>query len=611
MALTNKTLTIFEVRDKVGTALDKHLVKLNVLDKRTDEFGSNLGRGLAKLGSFAKTAGLIAGGAILTGLTAATLKAKDFQEEFTQLENLNLDKSAKQVKNLENQVLDSAFKVGKNPLDTSKAFFDVQSGTGFFGKNVAEIVEQTGKFSTAVKADFNTTLEGAIKGIKNFNLESKDIGKFFESSAKTVQVGIVTFEQLARVQTLYAGAANTANQSVDSSNKLFAVFTAKAKSAEEAATLTKSAFTDLLKKPTLEAFDKIGIQVFDKQTGRVKQLDKIVAELNEKFKPFRGNDKALNNLINQFTGSEGLVALIGEVAKNGDNMVKTFKDFDNTEFNLEKALKNSKADLNTMSTIIKNKLEVVLTKIGLELVPKIVDGLDYIDREILPGLDQKLPAILEKVSRFATAISETVKTIGVGFSFIEHQFEKVDNLRVLTPAKTKENEDKLIRELGFPIEIKDAEAKTKDFLARKFDPSIIGDKTKTLDFVAKAERAGVGKDSVGRTILDNLKGKLEEDSLLSKIDELSGRTDKLTTLPTTGSNTGGNTSSRLAKDIRGVTAGGDQVRNVTVNLTIQKMNGVETAVTENIKNVDLSELSTNMRKAIVNSVRDAEIALAQ
>lgn len=606
------TLTILGVKDYLKSALDANLKRLNQLDK--DSNLDKLNAGLIKTLGVATKVGIGVAAAIGGGLISATNKYRQFQTEFTQLENLNLDKSKGEIKALEKQVLDSAYKVGANPIDISKGFFDVQSGTGFFGKGVADIVEQTKQFSTAVQSDFNTTLEGAIKGIRNFNLESKDIGKFFESSAKTVQVGIVTFEQLARVQTDYAGAANTANQSVDSANKLFAVFTTKAKSAEEAATLTKGAFTDLFKEASQSSFQKLGISLFDKQTGKAKQLDQIVGELNDKFRPLRGNDRALNSLVNQFTGSEGLVQLIGEVAKNGDNMLKTFEAFDRTEFSLEKALKNAKGDLDVMSSIVKNKLDVSLTRIGEKLVPYIVDGFKYLDETILPNLETKLPSIIAGLERGVSAIAKTIEQIGKAITFIDREVEKLDNYRVIDRKQNKANEDKLIREQGFPIEAKGLDIKAKDFIARNFKESLVGNEQATNDFIDKAKRAGILDDPKAQQIIaKRLAGKSTGiDEYLDKANSLNERINSLgspkTDAPTGKPSPAGASSSQLAGNIRGVVAGGDQVRNI--NVTIQKMTGIENLNTTTIKE-STAQIERAIRELLVKSVRDSEIAISQ
>ena len=621
------TLTILGVKDFLGKALNKNLKLFDKLSSHSSEFDKKIKKSFGKLNLNLKaTAGLAtaAGGAIVAGvgagLAVATKRQKEFNSQFLELQNLNLDKTNQEISGLRKNVLDTAFAIGKLPAETSKAFFDVQSGTGKFGDEVAQIVKEVGMFSTAMKVDFNTVLDGSIKGIKNYNLQTNELKGFLASMFKTVQTGIVTFEQLAKVQTDYAGAAKTIGQKTDSANKLFSVFTTKAKSAEEAATLTKSALSDLLKPATLKSFQKLGIKVFDKTTGKVKQLDKIVEELNTRFKGVRGNDRALNNLVNQFKGSEGLVALIGEVARNGDNMLETFRQFDQTEFSLEKALRNSRADLTTMTNIVKNKLDVVLTRIGFTVVPKIVEGLDYFDKEILPGIEQKMPQILAFFERFAGAVNKTVKDIAGFARGFNRLNNRLNEMRDRTSPAVKRRNKKQLEEFGFTRGfLKNIDRKFTSFLVKE-TPKYVKDieklgKVAALDnFIKNLRDFGAGDRKSGMALLATLESRREE----ARIEELQNRANQIgkKTIPTapkkettaqrfTGASA---TDTNLRRQIGNVVSGGrQQVRNVHV--TIQKLNGIENLNTTNIQE-GIDQVSDALQKELIRAIRDSEIAIA-
>lgn len=633
MADTNKVLTIFEVRDHLATALDKNNKKFDQLTDANNRFDDSLDKSMRRgsanvdkldkgFGKFAGTLRAIgtltlaAGAAIGTLLVKGVQNAKEYNAEFRQLENLNLDKSPAEIQKLNKNVLDAAFNAGRLPAEMSKAFFDIQSGTGKFGAEVEAIAKKTSDFSRGFKVDFTTAVEGAVKGIKNFNLEAKDMDRFFASMQKTVQVGIVTFEQLAQVQTDYAGAANTAGQSVDSANKLFAVFTAKAKSAEEAATLTKSAFQDLLKPSTLKAFDKLGIEVFDRQTGKVKQIDEIVGDLNKKFERFRGNDKAISSLVNEFGGNEGLVALIGEAAKNGDQMLRTFKDFDNVDFNLEKALRNSKLDLDEMTKIVGNRLNVVFTELGQILIPDIVEGLSYVNTDVLPRLREKLPdikfqfmQISDTVGNIASGLQNTISGIG---SLLEKGRSLDDRF---SPLKIFGNRRRLRRQ-GYEEDIIDSLSnRAQGVLARE---------TAQFDNMQKA----FGKEEALSRMLTSLKNADASPQLITMLESRlareralnftgSGEAEAQSPMKTVSTKVKpidseiqkvlGGASDRTRRGLEGVSTGGNQVRNVTVN--IQKMVGIENLVTTVVEQAR-GALEEAMREMLIKSIRDAEVGIS-
>jgi len=612
----NKVLTILDVKDLLGPVLIKDLHLLNQLDKSSnldnlDKGFNKISRGgtLASVGRGMLGLAGIAGGALVTGLAAATNKAKAFETEFLQLKNLNLDKTDDQIKNLNSSILDAAYDAGRLPVEMTKAFYDVQSATGFFGADVDKIARKTSDFSRGFNVDFNTAIESAVKGIKNFNLSANDMDKFFASMIKTEQVGIITLNQLSKVQTDYAGAANAAGQSVDSANKLMAVFTANTKSAEEAATLTKSAFIDLTKKSTLDGFKNIGISVYD-ATGKVKQIDQIVGELNKKFKGL--SDREIGKIVNKFGGNEGLAALLQQSAKNGDQMLATFQQFDSIEYNLDKALENSKMDLTTMSNIVGNKLNVLFTELGRVIIPDLVKGLDHIDKNVLPGMREQLPVIVDDMKTFMSFLGDTG-------SWFTKQWRNADKAFSGGYWEQKRN-DESIKKNGLKVDGSKLTPVDKMLLGYSGETLLDKDlqvRPEGFKVLSKrAENYGGFQSEEGKRYFNQLKFFVDGSK---KIDEAAAKAaeaeqNKMSTTNPKGDNKkstasmGSGGGAGLRQGLRAVVGGDGGVRNVTVN--IQKMIGVEQLVTTMVER-KMRDIGKAMTEELVRSIRDAEVAISQ
>lgn len=642
--IDNKVLTILEVRDLLNPALSKGLQQVEGLNTATNQLGagaesafSRAGRGLGMLATGAAAFGAAAAAAI----QQATQRAQAFNAEFRETRNLNLDKSSAAIEGLKDTILDTALATGRSAIDMNRAFFDIQSGTGKFGQEVAAIATDTSNFTRAFRIDFNTALEAGIRGMKNFNLQASDMERFYGSMVKTVQVGIVTFEQLARVQVDYAGSAAAAGQSVDSANKLFAVFTTRAKSAEEAATLTKSAFTDLLRPSTLEAFQRVGVSVFDTTTGKVRQLDDIVAQLNERFASSRGSDAALTGLINQFSGSEGLTALISEAARNGDNMLNTFRQFDATEFRLGDALRAANADADVLAEVARNKLDVILTKIGQKTLPIWVNLLSYVSDKILPGIIEALPSIEAGLAKMGTALEKTIDQLGAGLSFIKAEVStfraSLDQGRMAIALSTRGgrqamNERLQAGRLGRLLldqgELDKMNPEGRYILSQHIgglyskDGNIITPAATAL--VSELKQSGQAANARTWQLIAELTNQLAEqaprDQERKRLEDeaLAGRGRDIVTatlqglatqpIPTGPTPTGGADISRASG--RGAAlhsiSSGAGVRQVTVN--IQRQVGIENLVTNNLP-TSMADLEAMLRTLITRAVRDAELAL--
>lgn len=310
------------------------------------------------------TAGILAIG---KGIDYTTKKAADFNSEFRGLSNLNLDKSKKEIASLRRMVLGTAYDKGFDTAQTITGYFDVQSTTGKFGSEVRSIVEKQGEFANLMQANFNEYIAGTAKGMANFGFSADKLDEFNRSAYATVKVGVTTFDQLAKVQSVYAGAAAANNQSFDTANKLLALFTVKTKSVDEAATLTKSMFNDLTKDTTIKAFNKVGISIYD-NNGKIRQADNLMLELNKKFAGL-DKDKKVVALKNQFSGSEGLIAMIQAATDKSGQLQNTFNSFSETKLDMDRAIELTKNDLNYKNEILRNKLNAMEIEIGTSLLP--------------------------------------------------------------------------------------------------------------------------------------------------------------------------------------------------------------------------------------------------
>lgn len=612
----NRSLTILEVKDFLGKALKDNMTSFDQLSKKDDQLHKQMSGNFGSIATMAKRASvaiLAIGTAAAAGLGAAIKQAEDFNGQFRELANLNLDKSGTELAKLRKNVLDASYDTGRSTESINKAFFDIQSGTGKFGDEVETAARKASDFARAYQIDFNTTVDGAVKGMKAFNIEADNLDSFFGSMVKTVQVGIVTFEDLARVQTNYAGAANTAGQSVDSANKLFAVFSAKAKSAEEAATLTKSAFTDLLKPATLKTFGDLGIKVFDETTGKVKQLDEIVGQLNDTFASVKGDDEAMTGLINQFSGGEGLIALIGTAAKNGDEMMNTFKAFDNTKFSLGKALEKAGADTSVMAEIARSRLAVIMTEIGDQVLPLWLDALERINDDVLPAIRDKMPAIRDFLKDMGDALIKTVKDISWGIDKIGQAIEGVRKFGAkYDPIKKRENREALVNagmdeefakrisaESAYEIKKYMHDLETDEGL---FDPKVVEKLSEALSD---------NNDDIANNFMAMLKQQTAEQQQIAKSSEQIAKFAEQQGVPKEEEKTrirsrAGQIDQESASAFRGVQGAAAQNRNITV--TIQRLIGIENLNTTNMHEAP-QRVAEAIKEALVRSIRDAEVGI--
>lgn len=539
--------------------------------------------------------------AIGKGIDYTTQKAADFNTEFRALANLNLDKSRKEIDSLRRMVLNTSFDKGFNTEKAITGYFDVQSTTGKFGKEVKEIVEKQGEFANLMQADFNNYIAGTAKGMANFGFGVDKLDEFNRSAYATVKVGVTTFDQLAQVQSVYAGAAASNNQTFDTANKLLALFTIKTKSVDEAATLTKSMFNDLTKDATIKAFKKVGINVYD-TTGKIKQADSLMLELNKKFAGL-DSDKKVIALKNQFSGSEGLIAMIQAATDKSGQLQSTFNSFSQTKLDMDKTMELAKSDLNYKNEILRNKLETLEIEIGTSLLP-----LKYKIAEL------KL-AVIELVNNL-TLGPQGIKDRGAGKA-TDKYMDLIDKAQYMD----KDTFVKNLAELKLDITQTDKQYKQKmsDNLNDPWNFALAGNPFLTpfawagkVGYKAMANQEDVGKieqmKKIETQFIKTWKQANAEKKREPKADMLSPLDPNKPIVPPGNNNTTtNNKDSSLGDGVNNIVGSARQVRNLTVNIEAFNKGGINTANTT-LQHMEPQQVEEWFTDAMMRVVRSLETA---
>lgn len=520
------------------------------------------------------------------GIDYTTQKAADFNTQFRGLSNLNLDKSKKEIASLRRMVLDSAFNKGFDTNKTITGYFDVQSTTGKFGGEVKRIIEKQGEFANLMQADFNEYIAGTAKGMANFGFGAEKLDEFNRSAYATVKVGVTTFDQLAKVQSVYAGAAASNNQNFDTANKLLALFTIKTKSVDEAATLTKSMFNDLTKDTTIKAFKKVGISIYD-NNGAIKQSDALMLELNKKFMSLDG-DKKIVALKNQFTGSEGLIAMIQAATDKSGQLQSTLNSFDSTKLGLNKALEQAKNDVNYINEQLKNKVNVMEIEIGDQMLPL-----------KQWWTEQKLNLISKAAYMFRGEEGNKQNMYNQGWT---KQSEEYGNILQSAATLTKEQYDKKFKELLIAMNT----AKNTYWQAVKDMDNI------PLPWGASSlwsdERKQQYRSEVGGNMDKYTRGKYDfaRNLLFDFQKEWQTKTDFGRNVLDSSNNkkNDSTTISPISDTVDSVTGSARQVRNLTVNIEAFNKGGINTQNTnlQHMEPTQIEEWFTEMCMRVVRSI---------
>lgn len=303
---------------------------------------------------------------IAAGLGTASEQAVQFESRFRAIANINQDKTAGQLDRLQTQLAGFATSRNLAPTEALTGYYDLQSATGKYGEEAIAILGKVNKFSVATQGNFADNINASAKAMVQFGFGADKLDEYLTSNAKTVQLGITTFEELGRVQTEYLGTAAAAGQSINSANKLFAALTSSGSNAATSATLTKGALEGLSDPRITAQLQKQGVAIFDNE-GKMLSLDRIAANLDATIKGFAGSDLQFQNFAGSVGGTEGFRAFLAKLKADGDGLLAGFAKFDAVEFDVDKAFALSQNDPVQLRKQIGAKLSGIFTEVGLGL----------------------------------------------------------------------------------------------------------------------------------------------------------------------------------------------------------------------------------------------------
>ena len=538
---------------------------------------------LGQLGGLLANPYVLAAGAVIAligFLGKATTAASEFSYEFLDIRQLNLDKPTESLNNYRDEILDLSYETGIATAKMSKGFYDVQSATGLFGEDVKDLASQVSDYAIATKADFNDSVNSTVKAMKAFGFGVDEVTNYLASNAKTVQVGITTFDELARVQTEFAGAAAGANQTFDTSNKLFAAFTAIAKDSAIAATLTKSALEGLTQKRTTDELKKMGVNLFDAK-GQIRGLDEVIRELTPKLQGM--SDVEFLKVRNAIGGPEGLQSLLNTLKSSGEDVLNTMSAFDKSSFSMDKALKNAKGEFKVIKDELTNKIQVSLIKIG---------------NEILPAASTALKGISWLFDRLKDTVSFIYRVWLLQWKAFKGLWELVKYAFTWLGDKV----NWLYNLLGGEGNLWNKMFGTLDkwqFKIKTFFQDLAVFASKSFQLI----EAGISGDiTEAKKLFDELRGFSFRDAtaLYNATSQRPGATP--------GSSTGA-LDPGTATDIEGGVSGSQQVRNLTINIESFVRDGIHLVKEGDVKSMSETELEDWFNRMMMRVIRNVETSV--
>lgn len=348
---------------KLDTGLMAANTKLAAADKSISAWGNKLTANSTKL---IATGGIMAGAVTAVGVASIKM-AKDFD---TSMRNVNsISKlSEDRFKTLSAEVLKLSTKLPQSAKTLADGLYDIAS-SGFQGADGLKVLEASAKAASAGMTTTAVSAKGITAVLNAYGFSADKAGKVSDIMFKTVDKGVITFEELSSTIGESLGMAKAANISFEELSGSIAFMTTKGLGAAEANTAVSRLMTSMLK-PTDELAQVFKDAGYESGEMALKQLG-LAGTLKLVQDATGGSITKMLDLLPEIRAVKGANALLGS---GYEELTNYLADFNDTLGSTDVALKEQAKSLDYQINLLKNNVSAIAIALGSELVPGLSRG---------------------------------------------------------------------------------------------------------------------------------------------------------------------------------------------------------------------------------------------
>ena len=367
---------------KLDDGLMKAQVKLANADKTINTFGQKLTLASTKL----ITAGGIMAGAVAAVGVASIKMAKDFD---TSMRNVNsiAKLSETEFKNLSGEVLDLSRKVPQSAKVLADGLYDIAS-SGFAGADGMKVLEASAKAASAGMTDTATSAKGITAVLNAYGLEAEDAAEISDTMFRTVDKGVITFEELSGGIGNVISTANLANIEFNELSGMIAYMTTKGVSAEETMTALNRLILSIID-PTEQLAAVLKSAGYESGEAAIEALG-LTGVLDLMDKAAGGSLTKLQEMSPEMRALKASGALLGSGIGELNEFMKDFKD---TTGATNTALAEQQKSLDYQLKLLKNNISAIGISLGNQYIPKLAGATNAMSEFISEHKEGTIAAI--------------------------------------------------------------------------------------------------------------------------------------------------------------------------------------------------------------------------
>jgi TP901 family phage tail tape measure protein len=325
----------------------------------------------------------------------------------------------KSFRRLSKQVRELGGKTAQSPRDLAKGLYDLVS-SGFDARESMKILEKSARAASAGLTDTKTSTKAVAAVLNAYHLPARKAGKVSDELFRTVDRGVISFEELAQNigDTLpFAASLGVRLHEVGAAT---ATMTKQGLGSSETMTRIRNLLQTMIKpgKELEKAFKELGVsggeQLIRKMGGLQGALDAIVSTTD-------GSKRAMAGLFPNIRALGGALSLTG---KNSQTAARDLKGMEQASGATSRALSEQSKSVAFQWDRLKAQAEGLAIGFGNKLLPELSKVLKMLSDPKLTGeqkfdrlmkmlgdmVNRAIPVIADKAAQLAPKVAEAFVT---------------------------------------------------------------------------------------------------------------------------------------------------------------------------------------------------------
>jgi len=335
--------------------------------KGSEQFNADLSRAGGGFGSFTSIVGK---GALALGAVTAAMKlvgdsigvAAELEKGMANV-NTILKLTPPELENIKDELIGISLETPQGIDVLAKGLYDLAS-SGVAAADAQYALKQASMAATAGVTTVDTAVRAGMAVINAYGMNVKDLSSVYDLQFKTVEKGVLTYEEYARAIGNVLPSAASLGVSFEDLSAAIAQITLAGIDAQSATTYLARAFDEMVGKKNKWA--DLGVAIFD-ASGEFRGMDAVIGDLSRQMTGLTTEQQKmkLETLEMREQGQKAILALINNYGSFKNVIDETKKSHDA----MAEAFGVQMNTFDAQAKLFKTELNVALEGLGSKILP--------------------------------------------------------------------------------------------------------------------------------------------------------------------------------------------------------------------------------------------------